>query len=95
MEKKFQALPEDVQQAMIEAGKAAEKSACEFVDSDEAASRKLAEAAGVEITEVGDELRAQLDAKLGSVAADWAAGLDKQGRPGTQTLEAYKAALAN
>ncbi|WP_232419397.1 TRAP transporter substrate-binding protein DctP [Paracoccus sp. N5] len=92
-EKKFQSLPADVQQAMIEAGKVAEKSACEFMDKEEAAAMERAIQAGVEVTQVSDEMRAEMDALLAPVAADWAANLDKQGRPGTETLNAYRAAL--
>ncbi|WP_232220941.1 TRAP transporter substrate-binding protein DctP [Paracoccus sp. J39] len=92
-EKKFQSLPPDVQAAMIEAGKVAEVSACEFMDKEEVAAMERAIAAGVEVTHVDDAMRAEMDALLAPVAADWAANLDKQGRPGTETLEAYKAAL--
>ncbi|WP_084648036.1 TRAP transporter substrate-binding protein DctP [Paracoccus sp. J39] len=92
-EKKFQSLPPDVQEAMIEAGKVAEVSACEFMDKEEAAAIERAVKAGVEVTHVDDAMRAEMDALLAPIAADWAANLDKQGRPGTETLEAYKAAL--
>ncbi|WP_232419400.1 TRAP transporter substrate-binding protein DctP [Paracoccus sp. N5] len=92
-EKKFQALPPDVQEAMIEAGKKAQQSACEFMDKEEAAAMERAVQAGVEVTQVSDEMRAEMDALLAPVAADWAANLDAHGRPGTPTLEAYKAAL--
>lgn len=93
-EKKFQALPEDVQSALVEAGKVAEQNLCRYMDDLEATEMAGARDEGVAIYQATDTDRQAMDKTLESVGIDWAASVDAQGKPGTATLEAYRAALA-
>ncbi|MCW5770540.1 MAG: hypothetical protein KIT16_02810, partial [Rhodospirillaceae bacterium] len=51
-------------------------------------------AAGMKIHTIAGKEKEELAAKVEPVAAEWAKALDRRGRPGTKTLQAYRAALA-
>lgn len=94
-EKKFKALPHDIQIALDEAGREAEQSYCRFADDGEADARKAVATAGVTIHEFTLEQKAGLDAKLSSLSDEWAKNLDSRGKPASEVLKQYKAALAS
>ena len=91
-ENKWKQFPEAVKKAMSDAGEAVNRTACAGMDRDEAGDlQKLKQKGVVEVRWSGDTLR-QVDAAKASVASEWAAELDKRGKPGTQVLKAVQAA---
>jgi TRAP-type C4-dicarboxylate transport system substrate-binding protein len=86
-------LPKATQDAMTEVGDAVTKSMCKEIDANvEKAQGQLA-AAGVKFhTLTPAELKPFEDVS-DEVAKDWADGLDKRGKPGTRTLNEFRAAL--
>lgn len=92
-QKKFQSLPENVRQAMLTAGDAAARKVCTFLDDGVVANRAKIAAAGVGFTKLNAADAKQLAEVSATVQKGWAAALDKRGKPGTEILEAYIAAL--
>lgn len=93
-DKAWAALPADLQKALVESGNYAAQKLCAY--SDEMNGKELAtfKAAGMKIHTIAGKEKAELAAKVEPVAAEWATALDRRGRPGTKTLQAYRAALA-
>ena len=92
-EKRWKTLPANVQKAMIEAGDATSKRACEYVDDTESKDVEKLRKLGTTLVKlpVADEKRlAELTATNGT---SWAGVLDKRGKPGTEVLKAFRAAL--
>jgi TRAP-type C4-dicarboxylate transport system substrate-binding protein len=92
-EKKWKALPAEAQKALKEAGEAVTKAGCEISQATEVADRERMRALGVSIVELNGADKAKLRAEMANVAADWAAQLDKRGKPASEILKAYEAAL--
>jgi TRAP-type C4-dicarboxylate transport system substrate-binding protein len=87
-------LPADVKKAMDEASEAVVPQACAAVDHEVAVTRQKLQQAGVEIAPLPADVRAQMKAKLKAVAAEWAASLDKRGKPASVALKEFDALLA-
>lgn len=88
---KFASLPQDVQDALVQAGPIADTSYCDFVDSNDAATEQKFIDGGMAMYTFTDEDVAKLNAELGSIAADWATGLDARGKPASQAVEEFSA----
>lgn len=85
----WDALPEEVQNAMIEAGQYyTESHGQDLVDRHEFALNKMVEL-GAEIIEMPDGETGKWVAKLPNIAADWAAPLEDRGIPANEFLAAY------
>ena len=96
-EAKFQSLPEDVQNALVEAGKAAEENFCAFMDQDEAKAiedLQTEEYGSMTIYTWTPEQVEELDAATSGVVDAWVQDLESRGIPAQQALDDYKAALA-
>ncbi len=91
---KFDSLPADVQKALTDAGEAATQSACGEADATSASDTKAAEEAGVRFISLPEADMAALEATMATVGDEWAAQMDASGKPGTQVLKAFRAALA-
>lgn len=96
-EKKFQALPEDVQTALIAAGKKAEENFCAYMDRVEAESIEAlqTEEYGMEIYTWTPEQVAELDEISSGIVSEWVEDLEARGIPAQAALEEYRAALPN
>lgn len=93
-EKVWNKLPKEVQDAMVEAGRRATLRTCELIDKDDrAALEKLRDEDGVNLVAFSDADKAAFLAALMPVAEEWAKGEDAKGRPGTEALEKFRAAL--
>lgn len=92
-ERKFQSLPRDVQDALLEAGKASEKRLCAHMQESEVTATKEAEAAGVKVHWWTDAQKAELDRALASVTTEWAKDLDSRGKPASRTIEEFRKAM--
>lgn len=92
-EKKFQSLPEDIQDDLIAAGKTAEQSFCQYAYELEQKNIQEAEESGIDVHVATKEERAELDDKLSSVSERWAEQHESQDRPANDALEAFNQAL--
>lgn len=89
-EKAFQALPENIQNALTEAGDKSSDHWCNYVDSKEVENIADAEEKGMEIYRWSDDDVKKLNELTASIPSDWATGLDSRGKPGTQVLEEFR-----
>lgn len=94
-EAKFQSLPADIQDALVEAGKAAEEHFCAFSDKSEQEVIETLQTPeyGMTIYRWSDEDVAVMTEKTNDVISTWISDLQARGIPGEAALEAYKAAL--
>ncbi|WP_199087365.1 TRAP transporter substrate-binding protein DctP [Bosea sp. ASV33] len=92
-EKGWRALPEDVKQAIGDAGLEVQNSLCKYMDDDDGATRRRLESEkGLSVTKLSpDEIKLWHE-KLAPVATDWAKEMDSKGKPGTAVIEALRAA---
>ena len=92
-ERKWKMLPPNVQKAMTEAGEAAMRRMCKYGDDNDPKDMEKLKQQGVTFM----ALPAADHKKLAELAADtgavWSAQLDKRGKPGTEVLKAFRAAL--
>ena len=90
---KFESLPDDVQKAMTEAGDETAKHVAEWMDENE---QKIAEefsSEGIDVYSIDAPVLEDWNKKLSGVADTWAQRLDERGKPGTEILKKWKAAL--
>lgn len=92
-ESKFRGLPADVQKALMDAGEAATRNGCVMADKAVVPAADKLKAANVQLVTLSPEDDRALKAVLGSVGDEWAADLDKRGKPGTEVLKAFRAAV--
>ena len=88
--KRFQKFPQNVQEAMLTAGKTASRKVCEFLDASGASNRTKIEAAGVKHFKLSEADQKKLGEASASARSEWAAQLDRRGLPGTEVLKAYQ-----
>lgn len=92
-ENKWRALGADQKKALAAAGEAATKNGCEFADKAVVPSAEKLKAAGVKLAPLSPEDDRALKAVLATVGDEWAADLDKRGKPGTEVLKTFRAAV--
>ncbi|MCB2052400.1 MAG: TRAP transporter substrate-binding protein DctP [Novosphingobium sp.] len=90
---KFDALPADVQATLVEAGENATRSACASVDARDGADKQALADGGVRFVKLPDAEVAEIQQVLDGVGEEWAAELDARGKPGSEVLSAFNAAL--
>lgn len=93
-ENRWKQFPEHVKKAMTDAGIEAGAATCAGMDKEEAADLDKLKARNVTMVRWSDADRAAADALLGDVARDWAAEVDKRGKPGSDVLRAVRDARA-
>ncbi|KZD07965.1 C4-dicarboxylate ABC transporter [Oceanibaculum pacificum] len=92
-ERKFQSLPKDVQAAMLKIGEEITLESCKQIDADVKPAIETLKKAGVTFVELPEKDKQALGPLLSGVGTEWAASLDKRGKPGTAVLEAFNKAL--
>lgn len=92
-EKRWQTLPPAIQAQLSTMGDDIVRSACAQVEKDEAVDMEKVKQAGVNFITLSAADKAVVANAMSEVAKDWAEGLDKRGRPGTEVLNAFKAGL--
>jgi TRAP-type C4-dicarboxylate transport system substrate-binding protein len=92
-ESKFRGLTADVQKALMDAGEAATRNGCVLADKAIVPAADKLKAANVQLVRFSPADEKALKAVLGSVGDEWAADLDKRGKPGTEVLRAFRAAV--
>ena len=94
-ERTFRALPQDVQRAMDEAGDAIIPQACAKVEESEAGMRQQLNAAGITFGSVPPAVEATLRNTLAGVRDVWAQDLQRRGKPATEAIAEYDAAVTS
>jgi TRAP-type C4-dicarboxylate transport system substrate-binding protein len=87
-------LPKDVQNIMAEEGEKATAHICKEVDANVESAQKQLAAAGVKYHTLTPAERKPFEDVSDEVAKEWADGLDKRGKPGSEVLKEFRAALA-
>lgn len=90
---KYDSLPADVQAALTAAGEAATKNGCEATDAATSADYQYVADQGVTFVELPAADMEKLQGIMGNVGEEWAKDLDGRGKPGTDILNAFRAAL--
>jgi TRAP-type C4-dicarboxylate transport system substrate-binding protein len=93
-ETKWKSLPPDVQKIMTETGKRITMEACRKIDKGVDEQLAAWKASGISIVEFAQADRAALRKVFDEVGEDWAKRLDQRGKPGVDTLKAFRDALA-
>ena len=91
-ESRWRQFPEHVKAAMTQAGEAANRSLCEGIDGEEAANLEKIKRQGTTIVRWTAAQRSEAAALLASVGDEWAAALDRRGKPGSRVLAAARQA---
>lgn len=92
-ETRWKKLSPEVQKAMNEAGEKTTQRVCSMTDKDTARDIEKIRAKGVSFVHFGDADRKTINAKMTEVNEEWAKRLDQRGKPGTEVLTAFRAAL--
>ena len=92
-EKRWNSLAPAVQQAMTAAGEETTRFACAMLDRDNGPAVAALRQAGLQMDALSAEEHTKIIDRLRPVQADWAAGLDRRGLPGSVTLKAFLAAI--
>jgi TRAP-type C4-dicarboxylate transport system substrate-binding protein len=92
-EAKWRALPQDVQAILAEEGERITRESCERFTKAEKDSIGKATAKGVRLVHFSDEDERTLATTFDKVKQDWAAGLDRRNKPGSEVLRAWESAI--
>lgn len=91
---KWNALPEKTRQVLDTVGRRVAEDLCGNLDAAEEAAIEKVRARGATLAALGETDRTALDTEFEHVRAAWADGLDRRGRPGSEVLAAFSAAVA-
>lgn len=94
-ERAWNRLSPQMREALVKAGEHATKTHCEYVDAQEPKVIAELEKDGVKPNTMAPGQLKVVEDALVSVQKDWAATLDKRGRPGTKVLSDFTQALGN
>jgi TRAP-type C4-dicarboxylate transport system substrate-binding protein len=94
-EDRWNQLPADVQQIMLETGREASMALCAYIDDQTEKLVGRLEEAGVSIVSLPEAEQARMDAILSQTAGEWAVNLDGRGLPATPLLDAMVAAASH
>ena len=92
-EKRWKTLPPNVQKAMIEAGEATTRRICQYLDENKAKDIEKLRQLGVTMVQLPAADHKKLVDLMKDGGTVWAESLDKRGKPGTEVLKAFRAAL--
>jgi TRAP-type C4-dicarboxylate transport system substrate-binding protein len=90
---RWNALPGAVRTAMLEAGDAATRRVCAYADKEVESDVAKIRQKGAAIGPLPAAEHGALAPLMSAVRQEWAAQLDKRGKPGTELLNAFEAAL--
>lgn len=91
---KWNALSKDVQDALTKAGEETVSHACGKFDTEESELAKRLEKEGALLVKFTPDQEKVLQQNFEEVSKDWAANLQKRGKPADQVLAAFRAAIA-
>ncbi len=90
-ESRWKQLPENVKAAMSAAGESVNRSSCAAMDAVEADGLQKLKQQGVTEVRWSAEDKKRIDETMATVASEWAAELDRRGKPGSRILKAAQA----
>jgi TRAP-type C4-dicarboxylate transport system substrate-binding protein len=93
-ERKWQQLPPHIQAAMTKAGEQATRNVCARSQSEDQTSALKLESGGTRLVKLSDGDLEKLKQAAEPAAEDWAASLEKKGKPGTETLKQFREAVS-
>ncbi|OGA98868.1 MAG: C4-dicarboxylate ABC transporter, partial [Burkholderiales bacterium RIFCSPHIGHO2_12_FULL_69_20] len=88
-ERKWKTLPSEVQKVMADMGEELSRRGCEMADRQENDNVKKLQRAGVTLVKLPDSDAPAMREIQRSVGKDWAEGLDRRGKAGTEILNAF------
>ena len=91
---KWSRLPKEARDVLAKAGDEISLSACKNFDAQETKAADDLTAKGAKLIRFDASDQAKIDAAMAKVATDWAKTLDGRGKPGSETLKAFRAALS-
>ncbi len=83
-----------VQKAMTEASAKTSKRGCELIDKDDQDTLLKLQGDGATLVKLSADEHKKFNTTLEPVWQEWAESVDKKGRPGSETLKAFRAELA-
>ena len=86
-------LSPEIQEVLIEAGKAASLNGCQKADEAVTLQFEKLRAVNIQVSELSSEDAAKFGASTTDIGRRWAEGLDQRGKPGTEVLDAFRATL--
>ena len=86
-------LPPDLQTVLRDAGTAASDHACASFDAGVTTDVAKLKQGGVNLVTLPADDHAKLASEMGGVAGEWAAELDRRGKPGSDVLAAFRKAI--
>jgi TRAP-type C4-dicarboxylate transport system substrate-binding protein len=86
---KWNSLPQDARAILAKAGETLSEQACGPFDKAEQASRDAIQGGGVKLAPPNDSDRDELQATFETIRKDWAARLDRRGKPGSAAVAAF------
>lgn len=89
----WDSLDKETQDAMTQAATEIMPKACAAVDEQDKKDEQKMAAEGTKIVDTSDADLEKLQTELTGIGEDWAAHLDKQGKPGSEVLKQFRAAL--
>jgi len=92
-EARWKTLPASVQKAMLDAGDATARHGCALFDKDVDSALEKLKQRQVAAVQLSPGEKRELASALATVASEWAEALDKRGKPGSETLRAFREAL--
>lgn len=87
-------LPDDVKTAMNAASEAIEPKVCSDIDQTSKETTAELQKVGISYDPIAEAGREEIRGKLKAVSQEWAAALDKRGKPATEALKEFEALLA-
>lgn len=93
-EARWQKLPPNIQKVMLELGEQAVQRTCQLMDKNEESLFEKVRQAGVSVLRLSDTEHKEQAHLFEGLVNEWAEGLDRRGKPGTETLKAYRAAMS-
>jgi TRAP-type C4-dicarboxylate transport system substrate-binding protein len=92
-EQKWKSLSPKLRAAFEKVGPTAIEYACQFLDKDATTAYDKLKAGGVVMARFSDADTTSVHEKLAVIPKLWSTALDKRGKPGTEVLKAFEAAL--
>lgn len=89
----FEKLPVPVQQALMKAGEEVTRDACGRIDRETEQLAEKLKGAGISIVSFSTEEQAKVNDLLSEIGPEWAKELDRRGKPGSEVLKAFRAAV--
>lgn len=93
-EARWQSFSPKLQEVLVRVGREASLRGCEMMQKGVDETQAQLRAKGMTLVKVSPADQAAFDAAIATVATDWAATTDRRGKPGTQTLKDFRAAVA-